>query len=82
MDCNDNEIRDACDIANETSADCDGDGVPDECQLYGRCCLIDETCIHTRTNACCIAAGGFYLFGLGTNCHAQCPQGPLGPQPG
>ncbi len=32
-DCNENEIDDATDIANETSVDCNSDGVPDECQL-------------------------------------------------
>jgi len=32
-DCNENEIDDATDIANETSADCNTDGIPDECQL-------------------------------------------------
>jgi len=32
-DCNENEIDDATDIAEETSVDCNTDGVPDECQL-------------------------------------------------
>ncbi|MCA9242351.1 MAG: choice-of-anchor D domain-containing protein [Phycisphaerales bacterium] len=32
LDCNANGQPDANDIANGTSADCDGDGVPDECQ--------------------------------------------------
>ena len=31
-DCNDNGILDAADIANGTSADTDGNGVPDECE--------------------------------------------------
>ena len=30
-DCNGNTVHDACDIANGTSLDADGDGVPDEC---------------------------------------------------
>ena len=30
-DCNQNGVSDACDIANGTSSDSDGDGVPDEC---------------------------------------------------
>lgn len=32
-DCNGNGIEDAIDIANGTSSDLDGDGVPDECQI-------------------------------------------------
>jgi hypothetical protein len=31
-DCNGNAIGDHCDIVDGTSLDCDGDGVPDECQ--------------------------------------------------
>ena len=31
-DCNANGVWDACDVAYETSEDCDNDGVPDECQ--------------------------------------------------
>ena len=31
-DCNGNGIEDAEDIANGTSLDCNGDGLPDECQ--------------------------------------------------
>ncbi len=34
-DCNANGVNDACDIADGTSGDSDGDGVPDECQLLG-----------------------------------------------
>ncbi|MBM3990289.1 MAG: hypothetical protein FJ298_04695 [Planctomycetes bacterium] len=34
-DCNGNGIEDAIDIANGTSSDLDGDGVPDECR-FGR----------------------------------------------
>ncbi len=49
--------------------DCDENGTADICESFGKCCLYDETCIHTRNSACCIAAGGFYWFGLGTNCH-------------
>ena len=36
LDCNTNGILDECDIADETSEDINGDGVPDECQ-----CLAD-----------------------------------------
>lgn len=31
-DCNDNGVNDTCDIANGTSADTNGDGIPDECE--------------------------------------------------
>ncbi len=34
-DCNDNGVLDACDIADGTSQDTDGDGVPDECEGGG-----------------------------------------------
>jgi hypothetical protein len=32
VDCNGNSVADSLDIANETSNDVDGDGIPDECQ--------------------------------------------------
>ena len=32
-DCNDNHVDDAADIANGTSEDVNGDGIPDECQI-------------------------------------------------
>ncbi len=32
VDCNENGIHDVCDIAQGTSADVDGNGIPDECQ--------------------------------------------------
>jgi len=31
-DCNGNGVLDACDIADETSGDCDENGIPDECE--------------------------------------------------
>ena len=31
-DCNDNDIRDVCDIASGHSQDCNGNGIPDECE--------------------------------------------------
>ncbi len=33
VDCNDNGFSDLCDTLNGTSTDCDGNGLPDECQL-------------------------------------------------
>jgi len=38
-DCNRNGVRDLDDITNSTSADCDLDGVPDECQGGNPCAL-------------------------------------------
>jgi hypothetical protein len=35
FDCNDNGIEDAIDIANGSSSDADGNGVPDECEARG-----------------------------------------------
>jgi len=35
VDCNNNGVEDAIDIADETSEDCQPDGIPDECQLSG-----------------------------------------------
>ena len=32
QDCNENNVADACDIANGTSDDANGNGVPDECE--------------------------------------------------
>ncbi|MCZ6698916.1 MAG: hypothetical protein O7D94_08315, partial [Planctomycetota bacterium] len=40
-DCNDNGTPDADDLAGGTSNDCDGDGVPDECQLTDGDCNAD-----------------------------------------
>ena len=36
LDCNGNEVGDVCDIADGTSTDWDGNGIPDECE-----CLAD-----------------------------------------
>ncbi len=39
-DCNNNGIRDSCDIADQTSLDCNSNDVPDECDLVTAPCLI------------------------------------------
>ena len=52
VDCNGNEIDDAIDIANNTSTDCDENGVPDECQSSKDC---DE---NGRPDFCDLLAGG------------------------
>ncbi|MFQ5424238.1 MAG: immunoglobulin domain-containing protein [Phycisphaerae bacterium] len=40
-DCNNNGTPDAQDIAAQTSTDCNGDGIPDDCQLAGADCNAD-----------------------------------------
>lgn len=37
-DCNHNAVIDSTDVANGTSADCDHNGLPDECQIVGSDC--------------------------------------------
>lgn len=37
-DCNHNGVLDTTDVANGTSSDCDGDGLPDECEIIGDDC--------------------------------------------
>ncbi len=51
-DCNDNGVQDVDDIANGTSADCDGNVVPDECEIQARDCNANGT-----LDACDIIAG-------------------------
>lgn len=36
FDCNDNDVPDECDIANETSEDENENGIPDECESESR----------------------------------------------
>jgi hypothetical protein len=51
-DCNGNGVLDAEDIANGTSADCDENGIPDECELQ------EHDCNHNGVlDACDIANG-------------------------
>ncbi len=47
FDCNFNMLPDNCDIADQTSADCDENGVPDECEAIGFDCnnnLVRDAC--------------------------------------
>ncbi|MGD8451774.1 MAG: NosD domain-containing protein [Phycisphaerae bacterium] len=72
-DCNGNGVPDACDIENGTSLDvCPLDGIPDECQPAGACCL-RGACIVAQ-EAACLAAGGEY-HGDGMMCSGvECPE--------
>lgn len=56
VDCQLNGIGDACDIANETSRDCNGNGVPRECECAGR-----DACKHADDSVpgCTLSAVGF-----------------------
>jgi len=62
-DCNRNDTPDDCDIADKTSTDHNGDGVPDDCQ--GSCCDC-VGCAVTAESECRFANGVF--GGLGTMC--------------
>jgi hypothetical protein len=60
-DCNLNGVCDAQDIAAQTSQDCDGNGIPDECSMNGSknpCCL-NGMCLET-TELCCLYQGGVF----------------------
>ncbi|RME37399.1 MAG: hypothetical protein D6788_09535 [Planctomycetota bacterium] len=59
-DCNGNGVDDAVDIANGTSLDRDGNGVPDECQS-GACCLCGPGggCLDTHFEDCATQGGAF-----------------------
>jgi len=41
-DCNQNDVFDACDIRAETSGDCDGNGVPDDCEVPQTGAVVSE----------------------------------------
>ncbi|MCP3902112.1 MAG: hypothetical protein GY715_00630 [Planctomycetes bacterium] len=64
-DCNDNDIRDECDIASGTSLDDNGNGIPDECEI-GACCL-GVSCASDTAQVDCSSAGGTFQ-GVGTTC--------------
>src|SRR4030095_14280003 len=52
-DCNGNTIQDALDVSSGTSKDCNGDGIPDECQLTGSDCNLNGI-----PDSCDVKAGG------------------------
>jgi hypothetical protein len=65
VDCNNNGEFDVCDIGNGISADCQGNGVPDECELAGNDCngsSVPDDCepdcnANGAEDGCDIAAG-------------------------
>lgn len=89
-DCNANGIPDATDIANGTSADCAGDGVPDECEtdtdgdgVIDACdgCPLDPG--KSAPGACGCGAPDGDSDGDGTaDCRDGCPDDPLKTDPG
>lgn len=52
-DCNSNDVADACDIADGTSIDVDGDGVPDECEVIRN---VTQDTVHATIQAAIDAA--------------------------
>jgi len=62
VDCNNNGVADATDIALETSDDLDENGVPDECQT-GACCFCGAmpSCQQTAPEDCGPEVGVFYV---------------------
>jgi hypothetical protein len=62
-DCNLNGICDAHDTAVGYSADCDRNGIPDECSINGGAgvCCVDGVCIDTDiSELCCLYRGGMF----------------------
>jgi hypothetical protein len=89
-DCNNNGVADAQDIAGGASPDCDGDGVPDECQPDGDGDGSIDACDGCPCDAAKTAPG---LCGCGIadtdrdgdgtpDCRDGCPDDPLKTEPG
>jgi hypothetical protein len=63
VDCNGNDLIDACEVADGTSPDCNGNGVPDDCDLYDEAAdcngndLIDSCELADGTSADCDGNG-------------------------
>lgn len=76
-DCNRNGVGDACDIADQTSADVNGNCIPDECETGACCSLNGDTCTDHAFVATC--AGTLY-YGRkcddGFTCPAPCADAP------
>lgn len=70
-DCNDNGISDSEDIIAGTSEDCDGNGIPDECQADCNANLIPDTCdIAAGTSEDCSGDGIPDECATGFGCHS------------
>jgi parallel beta-helix repeat protein len=65
-DCNDNGRLDSCDIANGTSQDVDGNGIPDECTTP--CALLGDLDGNTLVNGRDIQGFVACALGGGSNC--------------
>ncbi len=77
VDCNANGAADANDIASGASADCDGDGVPDECQVDGDGDGLIDAC-----DACPDVDNNADRDGDGVNdCEDALPDDPFNGQP-
>ncbi|MHC5114183.1 MAG: M12 family metallo-peptidase [Planctomycetota bacterium] len=63
-DCNDNGLRDECDIESGTSVDTNANGIPDECEI-GACCM-GVSCAENTLVGCVVAGGVFE--GVGSTC--------------
>lgn len=57
-DCNYNNVLDVCDIASGTSQDYDADGVPDECDSIGACC-VGDMCFVVLAQQCTLLDGTY-----------------------
>ena len=78
-DCNGDGIVDYGQILNGELTDCDGNGVPDICELeefkMGACCIAG-TCVLTTASSCFDAQGAFAGNDIGcadANCPTSCP---------
>lgn len=74
-DCNTNTIPDDCDLTDEM-ADLNGDGILDECQVLGGCC-VDGFCALRLADECAADCGNY--FGDNSDCMTvACPLYPAG----
>ncbi len=89
-DCNSNGVADFTDIAHGTSADCDSDGAPDECEPDSDADGVIDACDNCPLDAAKTAPG---QCGCGTpdvdsdddgtaDCRDACPNDPLKTDPG
>jgi hypothetical protein len=70
LDCNDNEVADACDIDTGTSQDQNLNGRPDECEIGACCDPVTGACVHEALDVC--TGSGKNFAGEGTLC-GLCP---------